>query len=238
MSSFWQDLRYGLQMLWKHPGFTAIAVLTIALGVGANTALFSVVDAVLLRKLAVKEPNQLVLFNATWNPNFSAGGYNGSSKQDPSTKLTVGTSFPIQTLTSFREQIKDPQSPISDVFAFSSVGINLNASGTAEVASGQVVSGNYYTALGVPAFLGRTITDSDDNASVTPVAVLSHQFWTNRFGGDPSVIGKQVNINNVAFTIVGRTGMDVYEDVLKNKDLIELKRAQLKLNRTIKSKTT
>src|SRR6185503_8801791 len=69
----------------------------------------------------------------------------------------------------------------------------------------QVVSGNYYTALGVPAFLGRTITDSDDNASVSPVAVLSHQFWTNRFGADPSVIGRQVNINNVAFTIVGVT---------------------------------
>jgi predicted permease len=206
MSSFWQDLRYGVQMLWKHPGFTAMAVLTIALGVGANTALFSVVDAVLLRKLTVKEPDRLVLFSASWNRDkFSPGGFNGTNKRDPASGLTAGTSFPLQTLTRFREQIKDNQSPISDVFAFSSVAINLNASGTAEVASGQVVSGNYYAALGVPAFIGRTITDADDNASATAVAVLSHQFWTNRFGGDRSVIGKQVNINNVAFTIVGVT---------------------------------
>ena len=94
---------------------------------------------------------------------------------------------------------------LSDVFAFSPMELNFNAGGHAEVVSGQVVSGNYYNALGVPAIVGRTITDADDNAGATPVAVLSHRFWTNRFGNDPSVIGKQVNINNVAFTIVGVT---------------------------------
>ena len=94
---------------------------------------------------------------------------------------------------------------LSDVFAFSPTELNFNAGGQAEVVSGQVVSGNYYSALGVPALVGRTITDADDNAGVTPVAVLSHRFWTNRFGNDPSVVGKQVNINNVAFTIVGVT---------------------------------
>ncbi len=206
MNSFRQDLRYGLQMLLKHPGFTATAVLTIALGVGANTALFSVVDAVLLKKLQVKEPDQLVLFNASWNrEKFGPGGFNGSNRRDPATGLTVGTSFPTQTLSRFREQTKDPQSALSDVFAFSSVDINLNAGGQAEVVSGQVVSGNYYSALGVPAFIGRTISETDDNAAVTPVAVLSHQFWTTRFAGDRSVVGRQVNINNVAFTIVGVT---------------------------------
>lgn len=206
MNSFFQDLRYGLQMLLKHPGFTAVAVLTIALGVGANTALFSVVDAVLLKKLPVKEPDRLVLFNASWDrEKFGPGGFNGSNRRDPATGLTVGTSFPGQTLNRLREQTKDPQSPLSDVFAFSSVDINLNAGGQAEVVSGQVVSGNYYSALGVPAFIGRTITDADDNAGVTPVAVLSHLFWTTRFSGDRSVVGRQVNINNVAFTIVGVT---------------------------------
>ena len=209
MNSLWQDLRYGLQMLLKHPGFTAIAVLTIALGVGANTALFSVVDAVLLKKLPVKEPDRLVLFNASWNRDkFGPGGFNGSNRLDPATGLTVGTSFSGQTLNRFREQTKDPQSVLSDVFAFSSVDINLNTGGQAEVVNGQAISGNYYSALGVPAIIGRTITETDDSASVTPVAVLSHQFWTTRFNGDRSVIGRQVNINNIAFTIIGVTAKE------------------------------
>jgi predicted permease len=202
MASFLQDLRYGLQMLVKHPGFTAIAVLTIALGVGANTALFSVVDAVLLKKLPVKEPDQLVLFRATWDrERFSPGGYNGSNQRDPATGLTNGTSFPFQTFSRLRED----RGALSDVFAFASVDLNLNAGGQAEVVSGQVVSGNYYSTLGVPALIGRTITDSDDNAGTTPVAVLSHRFWTNRFSADKGVVGRQVNLNNVAFTIVGVT---------------------------------
>jgi len=202
MSSLWQDLRYAAQMLVKHPAFTAIAVLTIALGVGANTALFSVVDAVLLKKLPVKEPDRLVLLKASWNgEKFGVGGFNGTNRIDRATGLTTGTSFPIQTLTRLRQE----PGVLSDVFAFSPLELNFNAGGHAEVVPAQVVSGNYYSALGVPAVVGRTITDADDNAGVTPVAVLSHRFWTNRFGNDPSVVGKQVNINNVAFTIIGVT---------------------------------
>ncbi|HYU98826.1 MAG TPA: ABC transporter permease [Pyrinomonadaceae bacterium] len=209
MNSLWQDLRYGMQTLLKHPGFTAIAVLTLALGVGANTALFSVVDAVLLRKLPVKEPDQLVLFDASWNRDkFSPGGFNGSNRRDPATGLTTGTSFPVQTLARFREQVKDPQSPLSDVFAFAAVDLNLNAGGQAEVVGAQAVSGNYYATLGVPAIIGRTISEADDNAAATPVVVFSYRYWTNRFGSDRSVIGRQVNINSVAFTIVGITPPD------------------------------
>ena len=200
MTSFWQDLRYGAQMLMKHPAFTAVAVLTLALGVGANTALFSVVDAVLLKKLPVKDPDRLVLFKASWDyEKFSPGSFDGSNYHDQKTKTTTGTSFPIQTLQRLRQET----AALSDVFAFSPRELNFNAGGQAEVVNGQVVSGNYYSALGVPAVVGRTITDADDNATATPVAVLSHRFWSGRFGADPSVIGKQVNINNVAFTIVG-----------------------------------
>ena len=202
MASFMQDLRYGLQMLVKNPGFAAIAVLTIAIGVGANTALFSVVDAVLLKKLPVNKPDQLVLLKATWNPQkFGPGGFNGSNRTDRATGLTTGTSFPLQTYTRLRQE----PGPLTDVLAFAEVELNLNAGGQAEVVSGQVVSGNYYSALGVPAVVGRTITDADDNAAVAPVAVLSHRFWTNRFNSDPSIVGRQVNINNVAFTIAGVT---------------------------------
>ena len=200
MTSFWQDLRYGAQMLMKHPAFTAVAVLTLALGVGANTALFSVVDAVLLKKLPVKDPDQLVLFKASWNfEKFEPGSFDGSNYHDLKTKTTTGTSFPIQTL----HRLQQEKAVLSDVFAFSPRELNFNAGGQAEVVNGQVVSGNYYAALGVPAVVGRIITDADDNATATPVAVLSHRFWTNRFGADPSIVGKQVNINNVAFTIVG-----------------------------------
>src|SRR6185369_3953869 len=206
MSSFIQDLRYGLQMMLKHPGFTIVAVLTIAIGVGANTALFSVVDAVLLKKLPVSRPDQLVLFKQSYNPEkFGTGGYSGANPLDAASGLKIGTSFPVQTLSRFREFTKDPQSPLSDVFAFSPVDINLNTGTRAEVVDGQAVSGNYYAALGIPAFIGRTLNDSDDSASSSPAAVLGYKYWSRQFGSDRSVLGRQVNINNVAFTIVGVT---------------------------------
>ena len=174
MKSIFTDIRFGLRGLLNHPGFTAVAVLTLALGVGANTALFSVVDAVLLKKLPVKDPDQLVLLKASWDgEKFGPGSYDGSNLLDPATGLAVGTSFPMQTLTRLRQE----QETLSDVFAFSPIEINFNAGGQAEVVSAQVVSGNYYSALGVPALIGRTITEADDNAAATPVVVLSHRFW-------------------------------------------------------------
>jgi predicted permease len=202
MKTIFTDIRYGMRSMLNQPAFTIIAVLTLALGVGANTALFSVVDAVLLKKLPVQDPERLVLLKASWEgKKFSPGSYDGSNMLDRATGLTVGTSFPLQTLTRLRQE----QDALSDVFAFSPIEVNFNAGGQAEVASAQVVSGNYYSALGVPALIGRTITDADDNAAASPVVVLSHRFWVNRFNGDPAAIGKQVNINNVAFTIAGVT---------------------------------
>ena len=202
MKTIFTDIRYGLRSLLNHPGFTAVAVLTLALGVGANTALFSVVDAVLLKKLPVKDAEQLVLLQASWNgQKFGPGSYDGSNMLDRATGLTVGTSFPLQTLTRLRQE----PGALSDIFAFSPMEVNFNAGGQAEVVGAQVVSGNYYSALGVPALIGRTITDADDNAAATPIVVLSHRFWMNRFNSDPSAVGKQVNINNVAFTIAGVT---------------------------------
>ena len=202
MHSLWQDLRYGLHMLARNPGFTAIAVLTLALGVGANTALFSVVDAVLLKKLPVKDPDRLVLFKSISKREFSPGSHTGSTNRDPATGLTIRSSFPYQTFVRLREQ----QSPLSDVFACGQLSLNLNTDGQAEVVGGaQAVSGNYYAALGVPAFVGRTIEEADDNAAASPVAVLSYRYWQRRFSGDRGVVGKQINLNNVAFTIVGVT---------------------------------
>ncbi|MEK6323905.1 MAG: ABC transporter permease [Acidobacteriota bacterium] len=201
METLWQDLRYGARMLIKAPGFTAIAVLSLALGIGANTALFSVVDALLLKRLPVKEPDRLVLFKSVSGPNFSPGSYTGNNSRDAATGQMVWTSFLHQSFVRMREQ----EGALSDVFAFGNVSLNVNSDGRAEVASGQAVSGNYYTGLGVQALVGRTITDEDDKAGASPVVVLSHRYWQRRFGSDPAVVGKQININTVAFTIAGVT---------------------------------
>jgi predicted permease len=199
MHTLLQDLRYGFRMLLKQKGLTAVALLSLALGIGANTALFSIVDAMLLKMLPVREPERLVLFKTVAPTEFSVGSYNGSSNKDEQTGLINRTSFVYQTYQRLREQ----QGPMSDIFAFGNVGLNLTADGQAEIANGQAVTGNYYAALGVQPAVGRVLTDEDDKAGAAPVAVLSHRYWQKRFGGDASVAGKQVNLNNVPFTIVG-----------------------------------
>jgi predicted permease len=199
MNTFWQDLRYGLQMLWKNPGFTAIAVLTLALGIGANSALFSVVDTVLLKKLPVKDPDRLVLFNSVSNKQFTPGSHSGTNRTDPATGLTTRSSFPYQTFVRMREQ----RGACEDIAAFAAIGLNVNADGLADFANAQAVTGNYYELLGVPAFMGRVITYSDDNSAASPVAVISYRYWQKRFGGRPDIVGKQINLNNIAFTVAG-----------------------------------
>jgi predicted permease len=201
IADLWQDLRYGARMLLKQPGFTLIAVLTLALGIGANTAIFSIVDATLLKTLPVKEPERLLLFKSLVRENFSYGAYNGETRTDPETGLQAGTSFPYQSFARMRAQ----QSPCSEIFAFGTAGANVTVDGQAERLRGLVVSGNYYAGLGVRPLLGRLITDDDDKAGASPVVALSHRYWQRRFSGDPAVIGKQININSVAFTVIGVT---------------------------------
>src|SRR4030095_9404843 len=140
----------------KNPGFTAIAVLTLALGIGANTALFSVVDTVLLRKLPVKDPDRLVLFNSVSNKQFTPGSHSGTNRTDPATGLTTRSSFPYQTFLRFREQ----RGACSDIAAFGAIALNVNADGLVDVVNAQTVTGNYYEVLGVPAYLCRMITFS------------------------------------------------------------------------------
>ncbi len=201
MQTLPQDLRYGVRMLFKQKGLTAIALLSLALGIGANTALFSVVDAMLLKMLPVKEPERLVLFRSVAPREFSSGSYNGNSNTDPATGQRTMTSFPYQSFQRMREQ----QSALSDVFAFGHVNLSVNADGSVDVASGQAVSGNYYAALGVQPLLGRVLTDEDDRPAASPAAVISFRYWQQRFGGNPAVVGKQINLNNVAFTVIGVT---------------------------------
>jgi predicted permease len=202
MNTVWQDLRYGARMLLKARAFTLVAVLSLALGIGANTALFSLVDTVLLKKLPVKDPEQLVLLEWLAGESFRLPSLSGYSSHDQATGLKTSTSFSYPAFTRLRQE----DQVFSELFAFEAIEqLNVQAGEQAEITTGQIVSGNYYRGLGVQPLIGRTITDEDLGPQAAPVAVLSHRFWQRRFGQDPSVVGRQINVNNVACTIVGIT---------------------------------
>ncbi|HKQ08556.1 MAG TPA: ABC transporter permease [Blastocatellia bacterium] len=202
-----QDLRYGMRMLLKHKGFTLVAVLSLALGIGANTAIFSVVDAVLLRSLPVAEPEQLVVFAWYAGQPFRLGGMSGTSSV-PTPPGTRGLSlFRYEVFDKMRQaQAQAPDSPLSDLFAFAPLRELTAAVGDqAELIDGQAVTGGYFAGLRLQPSLGRAITGEDDKPDAAPVVVLSHQFWQERFGGNPAVIGQPLKINKQTFTIIGVT---------------------------------
>jgi predicted permease len=193
-------------MMRKTPGFTAIAILSLALGIGANTALFSLVDAVLLRKLPVKEPDRLVLFNWQSGKTFRTTGQRGIFVGGLPPGRRGGSSFQYDNFEKLCAQVNSQNTALSDLFAFANLHeLNVLVDGQAEVTKGQAVSGGYFAALGVPAQLGRTITFSDDNAAAAPVVVLSDAYWRTSFGADRSVLGKQIKLNQSNFTIIGVT---------------------------------
>jgi predicted permease len=202
MGSLAQDLKYGVRMLLKSKGLTAIAVMSLAVGIGASTAIFSLIDAVLLKDLPVKNANELVLFDWLSGPKLMAGSIDGHLGKDDATGLSTSTSFSYATFTQFRDNTET----LSDVFAFTELDqLNVNVDGQAEMASAQLVSGGYYQGLGVPSLLGRTIVDDDDQPGAESVTVISHRYWQRRFNRDPAAIGKRITINNASFTIIGVT---------------------------------
>jgi predicted permease len=202
IESLLQDLRFGLRMLAKNPGFTAVAVLSLALGIGANTAVFSVADSVLLRTLPVKDPDRLVLFEWQAGTAFRTTGISGYSFGGWPPGMYGNSAFHTRILEALREQ----DGPLSDLFAFANLwDATIVVDGQAERADAQLVSGGYYAGLGVPALLGRTITEADDNPTGPPVAVMSYRYWRDRFGADPGALGKQITINQVSFTLIGVT---------------------------------
>ena len=195
-------LRYAIRLLLNTPGLTAVAVLSLALGIGANTALFSVVDALLLRMLPVKDPERLVSRRPTAPREFRPGNYTGNSSRDPLTGQRRMTLFPYQSFQRMREQ----PSALSDIFAFGGVSLDVNADGRADVAIGQAVSGNYFAVLGGSALARSRAHRGRDKPAASPVAWgSSHRYWQQCFRANPAVIGQQINLNNVAFTVVGVT---------------------------------
>jgi predicted permease len=197
----WRDVRYGLRVLRKSPGFTAIVVVTLALGIGANTAVFSLLDAVALKTLPVRKPEELVLFNWLSGPQRMARSVLGDIRQDPASGLTTSTSFSNLTFERWRD---DPQA-LAEIFAFTPRGLSVGADGEAEFVNGQLVSGGYYTGLGVQPILGRTITVEDDRVASSAVAVITHRYWQRRFGLDPAVLGRTIQVGNIPCTIIGVT---------------------------------
>src|SRR5256885_1513136 len=178
-----QDLKYSLRAAWRDRGFSSIAVVTLALGIGANTALFSIVDAVLLEPLPFKQPEQLVRLTAD---------FAGQRVQD------AGLSIP--------ELFDLRQSGLFDAIAgVWPVSANLTETDEPERVETALVDGNYFSMLGVTASLGRVFGPSDAVPGIAETAVISHALWQRRFGGDPGVLGKRIRIDNDLYSIVGVT---------------------------------
>jgi predicted permease len=180
MTSFWQDMRYGLRVLLKNPGFTAIAVLTLALGIGANTALFSVVNGVLLNPLPYPNPDQLLAVYAR----TAAFGENSIS-------------YP-----NFLDWHKDNHS-FSAFGAFRSEEYNLTGAGEPERLHGHMITADFFTALGINPLLGRNILPEEDQAGGAPVAVIGDGLWKRKFGLSSEVLGKSITLNGKAYTVIG-----------------------------------
>src|ERR1035438_4183376 len=203
MKSLLQDVRYGLRMLRKSPGFTAVAIITLALGIGANTAIFSLINAIMLRTLPVRNPQSLVLlkWKAHGGVNFNAPPnlvmWNGC----PGDNLeTCSFSYPVF------EQIEAQKQVFSGAFAFiEQPSSMMKANGRIVSASGLEVSGGFFSTLGVKPALGRLLVPADDSPGAAPVVVVSYRFWQNILGGDRSAIGKSLLIGTTPFTIVGVT---------------------------------
>jgi len=202
-----QDLRYGIRMLLRHWGFTLVAALSLALGIGANTALFSVVDAVLLRTLPVKEPSRLVLFEWQSGSAFRPGGMRGSFISGGQSGMRHASVFRYELIEKLRQsRANATDDPLSDLIAFAPIyELTAVTNEQAEVVRGQAVSGDYFAGLGVEPLLGRGITNTDDQGAASPVVVLSHRYWQERFGANPAVIGQQLKLNQLPFTIIGVT---------------------------------
>lgn len=193
MTGLAQDVRFGLRQLRKSAGFTSIAVITLALGIGANTAIFSLLNAVLLRNLPVQEPTQLVL--------FGKGGWRGSIDSLPN------RSWQLFSYRFFRE-FRQKNEAYSDMAAVSSILFDTHgrvAGGTnLEKVSAELVSGSFFHTLGVKPILGRVLSDSDDQIiGGHPIAVASYSWWQKRFGKRPDIVGKTLNIGSTVYTVIG-----------------------------------
>src|SRR5262245_35035974 len=183
-----QDVRYAIRTLRRTPGLTAAATVSLALGIGANTAIFQLLDAVGLRSLPVERPQELVEVQIA-HPRSRMGGFRGRRPE-----LTYAQ----------WEQIRQHQQALSHLFAWNTATFNLSTGGEMRIASGLLVSGDFFRVLGVAPILGRSLTEVDDQPSChSPAAVISHGFWEREFGRDPHVLGRRLSLDRQSVNIVG-----------------------------------
>jgi MacB-like periplasmic core domain len=187
-----QDIRFAVRMLRKSPGFTAVAILTLALGIGANTAIFTLVHSVMLQSLPVKNPSELYRLGEDADDCCDITGTQGD--------------FSIFS-TALYKQIRDNTPEFSELAAFQpqpgSVILRRSSSAGGRSTVQEFVSGNYFRTFGVSASLGRMLTPADDQPEATPVAVMSYHAWHELYAGDPSVVGSSLLVDTIPFTVVG-----------------------------------
>ena len=190
MSVFFQNVRYGLRQLRKSPGFTLTAMLTLALGIGANAAVFTLFDQVLLRMLPVERPKELVRFEWTGAFSGSAHSFGGDDHNY--------FSYPMY------KDLRDKNQVFSGMIAAIKTDVGVTWHNQAEDEDAELVSGNYFQMLGLKPVVGRLLTPEDDSEkNANSVAVLSYGYWKTRFGGSRDVIGQTILMNGQSFTILG-----------------------------------
>jgi predicted permease len=204
LESLLQDARYGWRMLRKSPAFTTIAVLTLALGIGANSAIFSLINSVAFRSMPIPDPEHLVFmeWHANHGPKTMSYWSFGECEDNSDGPNPNGCSLPLP----FFRDIQKQGTVFSHVAAYTgNQQLDLSGNGPAHMVEGQFVSGDYFGTLGIRPHVGRLFLERDDTAEASPVTVLNYGFWQSAFGGSPSAIGKTIRLNGTVFTIIGVT---------------------------------
>ncbi len=205
LETCWQDVCFGMRMFRKSPGFTAVVILTLALGIGANTAIFSLLNAVMLQSIPVRDPQRLVVlrWSASSRPtSIGHSSYGDCKAINWASSFASSCSFSYPMLREIREKSR----VFSGVAAFAGPAqLDLSGNGSASIVSGEIVSGDFFQTLGVDAKAGRTLDLTDEKPGAEAVAVLSDSYWKTAFGGSADAIGKTIKLNGVPFTIVGVT---------------------------------
>jgi predicted permease len=195
-----RDIRHAARMLLQAKGWTTVVVISLALGIGANTALFSAINGLLLKTIPVQDPDGLVRLRWSGKNDMvtSSSDYGFSAKDEAGREIRTTFSYPMF------KQFLAANRTMTDLLACAPFGrVSVVVAGQAEIADAFISTGNYYRVLGINALLGRTLVPDDDNPSAPPAAVISARYWRSRFGSDPATVGKVIRINNVPVTIVG-----------------------------------